>query len=140
MVVADEEDDVAVQRNTRQRTAISALLDDLDDFRSAQQVHVLLCARGEEIGLATVYRALGAMAGAGELDTLRTDSGESLYRRCERPGRHHHHLVCRVCGRTVEVQGPNLEELVRAIGAEHGYQDVEHTLELFGACATCARG
>lgn len=129
---------MAGQRTTRQRTAITALMDDLDEFRSAQQVHVLLRDRGAEIGLATVYRALGAMASAGELDTLRTESGESLYRRCERPDRHHHHLVCRVCGRTVEVQGPNLEALVKAIGAEHGYTDVEHTLELFGTCAECA--
>ena len=126
------------QRTTRQRTAITALLDDLDDFRSAQQVHVLLREKGQDIGLATVYRTLGAMASAGELDTLRTESGESLFRRCERPDRHHHHLVCRTCGRTVEVQGPNLETMVRAIGAEHGFVDIEHTLELFGTCANCA--
>jgi Fur family ferric uptake transcriptional regulator len=131
---------VVGQRSTRQRTAITALLDELDEFRSAQQVHLLLRERGDEIGLATVYRTLGAMATVGELDTLRTESGESLYRRCERPDRHHHHLVCRRCGRTVEVQGPNLEELVRAIGAEHGYVDVEHSLELFGTCAACAAG
>ncbi|WP_159809900.1 Fur family transcriptional regulator [Cellulomonas citrea] len=126
------------QRTTRQRTAITSLLDDLDDFRSAQQVHVLLREKGQDIGLATVYRTLGAMASAGELDTLRTESGESLFRRCERPDRHHHHLVCRTCGRTVEVQGPNLETMVRAIGAEHGFVDIEHTLELFGTCANCA--
>ncbi|MBU4215983.1 MAG: transcriptional repressor [Actinobacteria bacterium] len=126
-------------RTTRQRTAITALLDDLDDFRSAQQVHLLLRDQGQEIGLATVYRTLGAMAAAGELDTLRTESGESLFRRCERPDRHHHHLVCRTCGRTVEVQGPNLETMVRAIGSEHGFVDIEHTLELFGTCADCAR-
>jgi len=127
---------VVGQRTTRQRTAIAALLDELDEFRSAQQLHGLLAARGETIGLATVYRALGAMADAGELDTLRTDSGESLYRRCER--QHHHHLVCRRCGATVEVTGAGLESLVKAVAAEHGYTDVAHTLELFGTCARCA--
>ncbi len=126
------------QRVTRQRTAIGALLDGLGDFRSAQQIHTLLAERGEDIGLATVYRTLGAMATAGEVDSLRTGTGESLFRRCARPSTHHHHLVCRSCGRTVEVQGPNLESLVRSIAAEHGFTDVEHTLEFFGTCQSCA--
>ena len=126
------------QRVTRQRTAIGTLLDSVDDFRSAQQIHTLLADRGGDIGLATVYRTLGAMATAGEVDTLRTVSGESLFRRCARPSTHHHHLVCRRCGRTVEVQGPNLESLVRSIAAEHGFTDVEHTLEFFGTCESCA--
>ncbi|MCL2464238.1 MAG: transcriptional repressor [Micrococcales bacterium] len=126
------------QRVTRQRTAIGTLLDGLDDFRSAQQIHALLAEAGQDIGLATVYRTLGAMVAAGEVDTLRTGGGESLFRRCARPTSHHHHLVCRSCGRTVEVQGPNLESLVRAIAAEHGFTDVEHTLEFFGTCQHCA--
>jgi Fur family ferric uptake transcriptional regulator len=126
------------QRVTRQRTAIGALLDDLDDFRSAQQIHTLLAGRGEEIGLATVYRTLGAMADVGDVDTLRTETGESLFRRCARPTQHHHHLVCRRCGRTVEVQVPNLESQVRALATERGYVDVEHQLELFGTCEACA--
>ncbi len=125
------------QRTTRQRTAIAGLLDEVDEFRSAQQLHALLAARGETIGLATVYRTLGAMADADELDTVRTDSGESLYRRCER--QHHHHLVCRRCGATVEVTGVGLEPAITALAATHGYTDVTHTLELFGTCTRCAR-
>lgn len=127
------------QRVTRQRTAIGALLDNLDEFRSAQQIHALLVDRGAGIGLATVYRTLGAMADAGELDSVRTETGESLFRRCDRQASHHHHLVCRRCGRTVEVQGPNLESWVRAVSDEHGFADVEHTLELFGTCSSCAQ-
>lgn len=126
------------QRTTRQRTAIGALLAELGEFRSAQQIHGLLAERGSGIGLATVYRTLGAMAEQGEVDTVRTAAGESLFRRCERQATHHHHLVCRRCGRTVEVQGPNLESWVRATASEHGFTDVEHMLELFGTCKDCA--
>ncbi len=92
--------------------------------------------RSEE--MARLVWTLGAMAAAGDLDTLRTAGGESLFRRCERQASHHHHLVCRRCGRTVEVQGPNLESWVRTTAGEHGFRDVEHTLELFGTCADCA--
>jgi len=125
------------QRTTRQRRAIGQLMDELADFRSAQQIHALLVQRGEDIGLATVYRTLGAMATSGEFDVLRTASGETLYRRCERQG-HHHHLVCRSCGRAVEVQASAFESLVASLSDETGFVDVSHTLELFGTCATCA--
>ena len=85
-------------RATRQRAAISALLENLDEFRSAQELHDELRRRGEGIGLTTVYRTLQSMAAAGLVDTLRTDTGESVYRRCS--AHHHHHLVCRMCGAT----------------------------------------
>ena len=93
-------------RATRQRAAISALLENLDYFRSAHDLHDELRRRGEGIGLTTVYRTLQSMATAGLVDTLRTDTGESVYRRCS--DHNHHHLVCRVCGCTVEVQGGTL--------------------------------
>ena len=48
---------------TRQRSAIVALLAESADFRGAQALHGLLRARGEKIGLATVYRTLHALAG-----------------------------------------------------------------------------
>jgi Fur family transcriptional regulator, ferric uptake regulator len=94
-------------RSTRQRAAIARLLDTLDDFRSAQELHDELRRRGENIGLTTVYRTLQSMASAGMLDTLRNDTGESVYRRCSE--HHHHHLVCRSCGSTVEVGDHEVE-------------------------------
>ena len=66
------------------------------------------------------------------LDSLRTDDGEIVYRRCSTG--HHHHLVCRDCGRTVEVEGPAVERWADKVSAEHGFSDVSHTLELFGRC------
>lgn len=52
---------------------------------------------------------------------------------------HHHHLVCRACGRTVEVAGPAVESWADRVAAQHGYADVSHTLEIFGTCPTCVR-
>ena len=84
-------------RATRQRAAVSALLDRLDDFRSAQEIHEELRRCGDGIGLTTVYRTLQALVDSGEVDVLRADSGEAVYRRCASAD-HHHHLVCRRCG------------------------------------------
>ena len=122
-------------RPTRQRRAIAAAMETFDDFRSAQEIHALLSEQGERVGLSTVYRTLQALADADEIDSLRTESGESIYRRCS--ATHHHHLVCRNCGATVEVEGPAVEKWTRSVAAAHGYSDVSHTLEIFGTCNSC---
>jgi Fur family transcriptional regulator, ferric uptake regulator len=123
-------------RSTRQRAAITALLEALDDFRSAQEIHDALRRRGEAIGLTTVYRTLQSMATAGAVDTLRADTGESVYRRCS--NHHHHHLVCRNCGYTVEVQGGQVEAWAAEVALAHGFSEESHTIEIFGTCADCA--
>ncbi|MFD4353555.1 Fur family transcriptional regulator [Nocardia sp. NPDC058518] len=122
-------------RSTRQRSAISALLSNIDEFRSAQELHDELRKRGEGIGLTTVYRTLQSLADAGMVDVLRTDTGESVYRQCS--SGHHHHLVCRHCGRTVEVEGPTVEAWAETIASDHGFTEVSHTLEIFGTCREC---
>jgi Fur family ferric uptake transcriptional regulator len=123
------------RRSTKQRAAVAMLLEQLDDFRSAQDLHEELRTRGEGIGLTTVYRTLQSLADAGEIDVLRIDSGEAVYRRCSR--HHHHHLVCRACGRTVEVEGPAVEKWAEKVAAENGFSEVSHTVEVFGTCADC---
>ncbi len=123
-------------RATRQRAAITQLLDSLGEFRSAQELHDELRRRGENIGLTTVYRTLQAMSAANVVDTLRTDTGESVYRRCS-GSHHHHHLVCRSCGATVEVAGREVETWASEVAAAHGFSDVSHTIEIFGTCPAC---
>jgi Fur family transcriptional regulator, ferric uptake regulator len=123
------------QRRTRQRAAVEEMLSDRHDFRTAQQIHDDLRHHGERVGLATVYRTLQLMTDAGELDVIRTNEGETAYRRCSTG--HHHHLVCRVCGRTVEVSGPAVERWANAVATEHGFREISHDLEIFGTCDTC---
>ncbi|NLG55264.1 MAG: transcriptional repressor [Rhodococcus sp.] len=122
-------------RSTKQRSAISALLDEVDEFKSAQELHDELRQRGGSIGLTTVYRTLQALADAGTVDVLRTDTGESVYRRCS--DHHHHHLVCRNCGYTVEVEGPAVEKWAQSVAETNGFSDISHMVEIFGTCRDC---
>lgn len=126
-------------RSTKQRAAVAAALDEVDEFRSAQDLHDVLKHRGDSVGLTTVYRTLQSLADAGEVDVLRTTDGEAVYRRCS-TGDHHHHLVCRICGKAVEVEGPAVEQWAEAVASQHGYVNVAHTVEIFGTCAACAGG
>lgn len=122
-------------RATRQRAAIADVLYTNPDFQSAQQLHEQLKARGESIGLTTVYRNLQALADAGQVDVLWDGSGETRYRHCSTD--HHHHLVCRLCGNTIEVQAEPVEHWAVSMAAEHGFTEVSHTVEVFGRCGDC---
>lgn len=123
------------RRPTRQRAAVAAALAQTPEFCSAQDLHARLREGGDKVGLATVYRTLQAMAAEGEIDMLRSPEGEAVYRACSTG--HHHHLVCRQCGRTVEVEGHAVESWARSVSAEHGFTQVDHTVEIIGLCARC---
>ncbi|GGO86053.1 transcriptional repressor [Nocardioides phosphati] len=123
------------ERSTRQFQAVRDELSQSPDFRTAQEIHASLRAAGASVGLATVYRALQTLVEAGTADLLRSAAGEAAYRMCGTS--HHHHLVCRSCGKTVEVQGPAVETWADDMATRHGFNDVSHTLELFGVCSDC---
>ena len=106
-----------IERQTKQKDAIRAALADCEEFISAQDLHRRLEDEGSKIGLATVYRQLNALADAGAADTIRLD-GQQLFRLCGDDG-HHHHLVCRRCGKTVEIDPPS-EAWLRKVADGHG--------------------
>ena len=125
-----------MQRMTKQRQAVLDELTRVNDFRSAQQIFEDLRTNGQHVGLATVYRSLQGLAEEGRIDALRSSEGESLYRICT-SNSHHHHLVCRECGFTEEIEQSQIESWVDSVAAAHGFGDVKHSLELFGVCSSC---
>ncbi len=125
-------------RATRQGAAVEGVLAEAAGFRSAQDLHAELRRRGDAVGLTTVYRHLTHLAEAGTVDMLHTADGESVYRLCGTET-HHHHVVCRQCHTSVEVDGPEVESWAARVAEQAGFSDVSHTLEVFGTCADCAR-
>ena len=122
-------------RVTRQGEAIDDVLRRADGFRTAQDLYGELRGQGLSVGLTTVYRHLKVLADAGEIDVVHRPDGEAQYRLCSPPSTdHHHHLVCRVCGRSVEVEGPEVEKWAERVATAAGYTDVSHTVEVFGLC------
>jgi Fur family ferric uptake transcriptional regulator len=125
-----------MKRNTWQREAVRAALNTSESFVSAQSLHSVLRDSGSSIGLATVYRALADLATEGEADSLQQE-GESLYRACT-PGSHHHHLICRNCGLTVEIEADAVEQWAKRVATEHGFTRPNHIVDVFGLCEACS--
>ena len=122
------------RRSTRQRAAVNEVLADAESFMTAQEIHEQLRDGGSGVGLTTVYRTLQLLAEADEVDILHVE-GEAMYRRCS--GSHHHHLVCRSCKRSVEIESDGVEEWASTVAARHGFSSTSHVMEIFGLCSNC---
>lgn len=130
------QDDVA-RRSTRQRAAIVRALRTASGFKTAQRLHLEMSDAGERVGLATVYRNLQALVEAGEVDVLQNEAGEAIFRLCAAT-EHHHHLVCRSCGRSEEVTAEEVESWAAQVAQRHSFREITHTAEVFGLCEGCA--
>lgn len=104
---------------------------------SPRTLHARLREQGEPVGLTTVYRHLPALAETGQVDVVHTTDGQNLYRRCATDS-HHHHLVCRTCGHTIEVEGPEIETWTEHVAAAQGFANITHVVEIYGTCPSCA--
>ena len=128
-------------RNTPRKRALLEVLEVADGFLGAAEVHRRVCSylapQGLRVGIATVYSQLRRLAQSGAVDTLHGDDGETRYW-LPRGDAHHHYLVCRSCGRALEIVAGPVEEWAEAVGATVGFREVTHTLELFGLCDRCA--
>ena len=120
---------------SRSNPRVLSTLERVGGFASAQEVHKLMQREGERIGLTTVYRSLQSLLGEKIVDVLRREDGDAIYRLCG--DTHHHHLVCKNCGITVEIEGGAIEKWAKSVAQEQGFRDVGHTAELFGTCADC---
>ena len=123
------------KRSTWQKTAVKEALNASTGFVSAQELYQALVLQGQKIGLTTVYRALTDLVQVGEADSLASAEGETKYRNCTTD--HHHHLICRKCGRAFEFELAGFEAAADQLARSHGFKDVSHSIELFGICGDC---
>jgi Fur family ferric uptake transcriptional regulator len=99
---------------------------------SAEDVYKMLLDRGEEIGLATVYRVLTQFEAAGLVTRHNFEGGHAVFE-LDR-GEHHDHIVCIVCGKVAEFMDTTIEDRQRQIAREHGFEMADHSLIIYGRC------
>ena len=126
---------MTTKRATWQKTAVRKALEDAHGFTSANELFMAILATGLKVGLTTVYRALTELAETNDVDVLASEDGESKYRLCSTS--HHHHLICRNCGKTVEFDLAGFETAAALLAREHGFGELTHSIELFGICQNC---
>ncbi|MDD7425204.1 MAG: ferric iron uptake transcriptional regulator [[Actinobacillus] rossii] len=119
---------------TEPRLTILALMQEqkMQHF-SAEDVYKLLLERGEEIGLATVYRVLNQFDEAKILTRHNFEGNKSVFELA--PNEHHDHIICIDCGKVFEFNDKIIEDRQKEISKEHGIQLETHSLYLYGKCS-----
>ena len=121
---------------TRPREQITAVLRGARRFFSAAEVHRTLQERDSRVALSTVYRTLEHLREKGEATSRVDADGEATYMLCE-PTHHHHHAICKVCGRVEDVDCSAIEQFIDALRNVHGFAIEDHAMEFHGRCASC---
>lgn len=126
------------RRNSSRRNLILEHLQGVDRFLSSQEIHKQLKSSGESLGLATVYRQLEILVDEGHLDSIVSPQGEKLFRHCGVDESHHHHIICRKCGMTRQIEISEVEEMAELAAKRYKFTEVTHNLEIFGLCEKCS--
>jgi Fur family transcriptional regulator, ferric uptake regulator len=121
---------------TRPREWIASVLAREPRFLSAAQIHQRLKRAGARVSLSTVYRTLDRLRHKGGVTARADAEGEATYMLCE-PARHHHHAICRACGRVEDVDCAATEKFAESLRSFHGFELDGHAMEFFGTCSGC---
>lgn len=124
-------------RMTPQRMMILSAIENSDDHISAEEIYSQVVAKYPNVNISTIYRTLELLKRLGL--ATETDLGEGRVRYHPVGKGHHHHLVCRECGATIDLDESLLVPLKDALLREHGFiADLRH-LAILGRCVNCSK-
>jgi Fur family ferric uptake transcriptional regulator len=130
-------------RLTGPRKAVVEALAEPSEPMSVAEIHARL--KASRVNLVSVYRAVNLLTRLGVLRLADATTGTSRFELSEQFTGHHHHLVCRSCGRVEDVDGCLLEQdmldaLNRRVHRSRKFRVTDHDLRLFGVCHRCDGG
>lgn len=125
-------------RVTPQRRLVAELAGGWPGAFTVEELSATVRAQDRAASVATVYRAVAALAENGWLERVGERDGSSLFARCAAGDHHHHHVVCDGCGKVAAAECPVVSAV--STGDASGFVITRHEVTLYGLCPECARG
>lgn len=130
--------DEGYKLTTQRRAILKAMVDNVDDHLSCDEIHNIVSETYPELGIATVYRTLQLFEKLNIVYKLNFDDGFSRYEiNSGSAEHHHHHLICLKCGEVTEVKLDLLETLEDEIETEESFKIMNHNVKFYGYCKKC---
>jgi Fur family ferric uptake transcriptional regulator len=120
------------------RTAVVEALAGHDCAVTAIELDDELRRRKPAVARASVYRALEQLEGLGLVQRMEVSRGTAGYERVEPGGEHHHHAICRRCGRMVPFEDASLERAIDELSDAISFEVTDHDVVLRGTCERCS--
>jgi Fur family transcriptional regulator, ferric uptake regulator len=120
------------------RTAVVEALAGHDCAVTALQLDDELRRRKPRVGRASIYRALEQFEELGLVSRIELTRGTAAYERIEPDGHHHHHAICRNCGKMETFEDSNLERAIGRVSEGISFEVSEHDVVLRGLCERCS--
>lgn len=123
----------------QRRAIIEVLLENNHYHLSSEEIYDKVRESCPEIGLATVYRTVRILDEVDAISKLNLDDGCIRYelKLDDETGHNHHHLICKKCGKILEVKDDLLDNIEKEIEAEYGFRIKDHDLKFYGYCSEC---
>ncbi len=125
-------------KNTPQRRLIAGVFLKAGKHVGSEELYDMVRRQDPSVGQATVYRTLKLLCEAGLATEMHFGDGIARYEPAD--STHHDHLICRLCGKNIEVMDENIERLQVELAARHGFTLTSHRMYLYGECAECREG
>ena len=124
----------------QRRSIVEILLNSDGKHMSSEEIYDLVKINCPEIGLATVYRTLQVLDKLGYTNKLNLDDGCVRYElNLDKDAHNHHHLICKSCGKIIEVQEDLLDNLEQVINEKYGFVVQNHDVKFNGYCEDCKK-
>ena len=124
-------------RLTPQRESVLTVIAESQGHLTAEEILKRVRRRYPYLVKSAVYRSLDLLTEVGLVTQTDLGHGRVEYELHRHP--HHHHLICRRCGLTVEIEATDVEQWAQRTAAMHGFRDAEHVVDVFGLCTPCAK-
>ena len=125
-------------KRTAQRELILEVFLRTEEHLSSERLYDLARAKDDSLGHTTVYRTLKLLTECGLAREVRFGDGRAYYEHNYKH-EHHDHMICTECGAIIEFLSPEIETLQDEMAARYGFLVTQHSLRLFGLCATCQK-
>lgn len=121
----------------QRRSVLNTILENTGKHLSAEEIYDLVKISYPEIGLATVYRTMQVLDELGLVYKHNFDDGRTRYEITQNEDHQHHHLVCKKCGKVIEVEEDLLEQLEQQVEKKYDFSITDHKVKFLGFCNKC---
>lgn len=122
----------------QRRCIVETMMNAKGRHMSSEEIYDEVKIGCPEIGLATVYRTLQMLDKIGFTTKLNLDDGCIRYElNMDKDAHHHHHLVCKGCGKIIEVEEDLLDVLENRIENSYNFKIYDHDVKFYGICSDC---